>query len=103
MISYGLVQCTRDIDGGSCVQCLSGLMDIAKTCCQAKIGWRILAPSCNMRYENQRFIDQPLATLLQPPPLPQSLPPAPQPPPSNGKSYRFGILMEIYCLIIWAY
>ena len=103
VISYGLVQCTRDIDGGLCVQCLNGLMDLAKNCCQAKIGWRILAPSCNLRYENQRFTDQPPATPLQPPPPPQSVPPAPQPPPGNGKSYRFGIFMEIYCSIFWAY
>ena len=91
VISYGLVQCTRDIDGGLCLQCLNGLMGLAKNCCQAKIGWRILAPSCNLRYENQSFTDQPPATPLQPPPPPQSVPPAPQPPPGNGKSYRFGI------------
>ena len=103
VISYGLVQCTRDIDGGLCVQCLNGLMDLAKNCCQAKIGWRILALSCNLRYKNQRFTDQPPATPLQPPPPPQSVPPAPQPPPGNGKSYRFGIFMEIYCSIFWAY
>uniref|UniRef100_A0A7N2N921 Gnk2-homologous domain-containing protein n=1 Tax=Quercus lobata TaxID=97700 RepID=A0A7N2N921_QUELO len=74
----GLVQCTRDIDVGSCGQCLRGLMDEAQKCCESKIGWRVLAQSCNLRYENYSFTEQPPATPL-PPPLPQSVPAAPQP------------------------
>ncbi|KAM4101972.1 hypothetical protein ACB094_05G187100 [Castanea mollissima] len=46
---YGLVQCTRDIDGPSCSKCLSELMNKAQNCCQAKIGWRILGASCFLR------------------------------------------------------
>nr|POE74094.1 cysteine-rich receptor-like protein kinase 25 [Quercus suber] len=76
--SSGLVQCTRDINVSSCRQCLSGLMDEAKKCCESKIGWRVLAPSCNLRYENYSFTAQPPVTPL-PPPLPQSVPAAPQP------------------------
>nr|POE83771.1 cysteine-rich receptor-like protein kinase 25 [Quercus suber] len=67
-ISYGLVQCTRDIDGPSCGQCLSYLMDTAETCCQAKIGWRILGPSCFLRYENYSFTEQSPAKPLPLPP-----------------------------------
>ena len=86
--SSGLVQCTRDIDVDSCRQCLSGLIDEAHKCCESKIGWRVLAPSCNLRYENYSFTEQPPATPLPPPP-PQSVPAAPQPltAPDNGKSF----------------
>ncbi|KAL4628581.1 hypothetical protein ACB092_05G250000 [Castanea dentata] len=82
-ISYGLVQCTRDIDGPSCGQCLSYLMDIAETCCQAKIGWRILGPSCFLRYENYSFTEQSPAKPLPPPPPAQSMPAATLPPTVN--------------------
>ena len=86
--SSGLVQCTRDIDVDSCRQCLSGLIDEAHKCCESKIGWRVLAPSCNLRYENYSFTEQPPATPLPPPP-PQSVPAAPQPSTArdNGKSF----------------
>ncbi|XP_030948860.1 cysteine-rich receptor-like protein kinase 10 [Quercus lobata] len=82
-ISYGLVQCTRDIDGPSCGQCLSNLMDTAETCCQAKIGWRILSPSCFLRYENYSFTEQSPAKPLPLPPA-QSMPAATLPPTVNG-------------------
>ncbi|XP_065637380.1 cysteine-rich repeat secretory protein 38-like [Quercus suber] len=82
-ISYGLVQCTRDIDGPSCGQCLSYLMGTAETCCQAKIGWRILGPSCFLRYENYSFTDQSPAKPLPLPPA-QSMPAATLPPTVNG-------------------
>lgn len=52
---YGLVQCTRDLNRTSCSFCLSQLMEEAQKCCQQKVGWRILGPSCNIRYENYIF------------------------------------------------
>ena len=97
-ISYGLVQCTRDIDGPSCGQCLSYLMDTAETCCQAKIGWRILGPSCFLRYENYSFTEQSPAKPLPLPPA-QSMPAATLPPTVNGKTCIFGIFIEI--LPVW--
>ena len=97
-ISYGLVQCTRDIDAPSCGQCLSYLMDTVETCCQAKIGWHILGPSCFLRYENYSFTEQSPAKPL-PLPLAQSMPAATMPPTINGKTCRFGIFIEI--LLVW--
>ncbi|XP_021676449.2 cysteine-rich receptor-like protein kinase 25 isoform X2 [Hevea brasiliensis] len=76
---YALVQCTRDINSSSCTSCLGQLSDAVTTCCQGKIGWRILAPSCNLRYEQTPFFEQ------QSPPPQTPLPAAPQPVPNNGK------------------
>ena len=81
--SYGLVQCTRDLDVGSCGKCLSDLMVEAKVCCESKIGWRISGPSCSLRYENYSFTEPPPAPPATPP---SQLVPQAQPPPDNGKT-----------------
>ncbi|KAM4113028.1 hypothetical protein ACJW30_05G186800 [Castanea mollissima] len=78
LTSYGLVQCTRDLDVGSCGKCLSDLMVEAQNCCESKIRWRISGPSCFLRNENYSFTAR-LPLLLPQPPLSQSVPAAPQP------------------------
>ncbi|KAF5944330.1 hypothetical protein HYC85_018407 [Camellia sinensis] len=60
-----MVQCCKDISGDDCNRCLQNLTMYAETCCLEKSGWRILAPSCNMRYEEYRFL-----TPSAPPPAP---------------------------------
>ncbi|KAA8519966.1 hypothetical protein F0562_014222 [Nyssa sinensis] len=78
---YGLVQCSRDINSDECKNCLGQLMENIVQCCQGKIGWRILVPICNLRYEQYPFFRQPLA-----PPVPVQVP-EPQPLPNNeGKA-----------------
>ncbi|KAF5474676.1 hypothetical protein F2P56_006556 [Juglans regia] len=73
-LRYGLVQCTRDLNATTCRKCFNYLMTYFEQL-QNRIGWRILAPSCSIRYENYRFFDlQSEAT--QPPPPPPT-PPAP--------------------------
>ncbi|KAG2684201.1 hypothetical protein I3760_10G066200, partial [Carya illinoinensis] len=63
-IGYGLVQCTRDINDSSCNSCLNELRKASELCCQEKKGWRILGPSCNIRFENYSFfVQQPSATV----------------------------------------
>ncbi|CAL5345863.1 unnamed protein product [Camellia sinensis] len=64
-----MVQCCKDISGDDCNRCLQNLTMHAEKCCLEKSGWRLLAPSCNMRYEEYRFL-----TPSAPPPVP---PPAP--------------------------
>ncbi|KAA8519956.1 hypothetical protein F0562_014134 [Nyssa sinensis] len=76
---YGLVQCNRDINSDECRNCLRQLIDNINICCQGKIGWHILAPSCNIRYEQYLFFGQPLA-----PPVPVPVPAAQPPPDHNG-------------------
>lgn len=80
---YGLVQCTRDINGQTCSDCLGRLMDGFKECCQGKKGWRILTPSCNLRYEDYIFY-QPELT----PPQPAPQPPPPPLPVDKGESKK---------------
>ncbi|KAK9273326.1 hypothetical protein L1049_018135 [Liquidambar formosana] len=76
---YGLVQCSRDISSDACQICLGQLTDYIKQCCQGKRGWRILAPSCNLRYEEYLFFRQ---TSTAPVPV--------APPVPNGKAGKGG-------------
>ncbi|MED6208123.1 hypothetical protein PIB30_042233 [Stylosanthes scabra] len=82
---YGFVQCTRDINRSLCASCLCQLMDKTKDCCRSRIGWRLLAPSCNIRYEKYIFYEDSLEPLVSPTPKPQ-LPS--EVPPYNRKHFR---------------
>ena len=75
---YGLVQCSRDINRSACSNCFRLLMDAADFCCESKLGWHILSPSCNIRYENYSFFQQEPA--MSSPTGIRSLPPEPQSP-----------------------
>ena len=87
--TYGLVQCTRDISSSGCSSCLSLLIKDAESCCQSKIGLRIITPSCSIRYETYSFFQQP--------PVPPPSAPAPPPPPqSSGKTCRFVIFFVVW-------
>ena len=101
---YGLVQCTRDIDGGSCGECLSVLLDTGQKCCDSKIGWRISGPNCFLRYEAYSFSEPPPPPpQLQPPPS-QPMLVAPQPlPDDNGKDMLIWYFIKILptCFIFW--
>ncbi|KAG5541631.1 hypothetical protein RHGRI_021459 [Rhododendron griersonianum] len=88
---YGLMQCTPDLNEKDCNDCLQNATDqIRKSADQYPqlrhwTGWRILAPSCSLRYEANLFYnDTPPATSAAPPPAP---PPArtfaPPPPSAN--------------------
>ena len=71
---YALLQCTPDLSGQSCDQCLSqGFSRIANVC-DGKKGARYMAPSCSVRYENYTFFGAMLG---------QGSEPAPQPPGSS--------------------
>lgn len=52
---YVLVQCTPDITEPDCVTCLRAAVAELSDCCISDEGGRILSPSCNVRYEFQRF------------------------------------------------
>ncbi|XP_034697319.1 cysteine-rich repeat secretory protein 38-like [Vitis riparia] len=72
LMLYGLAQCTRDISDASCSSCLVELSSEIDKCCQEKVGWRVLGPNCNIRYERYLFYDEVSAD-----------PPAPAPAPDN--------------------
>ncbi|XP_057442354.1 cysteine-rich receptor-like protein kinase 10 [Lotus japonicus] len=65
---YGLVQCTPDLSSQQCDSCLIGAIGEIPSCCERKLGGRVIRPSCNMRYEGSLFYE------YQPPP---SSPPPP--------------------------
>ncbi|KAL9317352.1 hypothetical protein ACSQ67_013869 [Phaseolus vulgaris] len=52
---YGLVQCTPDLSQQECTQCLDGAISEIPTCCNGKVGGRVLRPSCNIRFETYSF------------------------------------------------
>ena len=56
---YGAVQCTPDLSGQDCNSCVVEAFSRITTCCVGKISGRVAAPSCNIRYENFRFYDEP--------------------------------------------
>ena len=75
---YGLVQCTRDINSTQCGNCLQILIEKVQDCCQARTEFRIISPSCFLRYANYSLIQEASAPVL---------PPLPSPLPGKGKIY----------------
>ncbi|KAI3453400.1 hypothetical protein Pfo_010063 [Paulownia fortunei] len=66
---FALLQCMPDISGEDCTSCLMGAAQNIPRCCDNSTGVRILAPSCNLRYEIKRFynitrIQEAQATIL---------------------------------------
>lgn len=53
---YGLVQCTRDLSVDKCKKCLDEVIGEYPDCCDAKQGGRVVAGSCNFRYEIYPFV-----------------------------------------------
>ncbi|TXG47200.1 hypothetical protein EZV62_026494 [Acer yangbiense] len=69
---FAMLQCTRDINSSSCRSCLDTLTENMEKCCQKQRGWRLLSPSCFIRYEEYPFYQQPPAA--PPPHVPQPTP-----------------------------
>lgn len=53
---YGMGQCTRDLSSGDCKKCLDGIISELPSCCDGKEGGRVVAGSCNVRFEIYPFI-----------------------------------------------
>ena len=84
---YGLMQCSPDLSEMACSNCLVTALDYFQSYCRGRDGARVLAPSCNLRVQPDRFFDSILVEsppLLSPPPVPaKSL--SPSPVPAKGK------------------
>ncbi|KAF5177203.1 Cysteine-rich receptor-like protein kinase [Thalictrum thalictroides] len=52
---YALAECTPDLSGQQCRECLNGTRKKLPECCEGRIGARVLYPSCNFRYEPTPF------------------------------------------------
>ncbi|KAJ6844104.1 putative receptor-like protein kinase [Iris pallida] len=90
MAIYGLAQCTRDLSGDVCGQCLHQILNIYwNSTYAARLGGRILGYSCNFRYEEYTFFNGDptisLDTTVSPPPpilSPPSIASNTSPPPT---------------------
>ncbi|XP_050212578.1 cysteine-rich receptor-like protein kinase 10 isoform X2 [Mercurialis annua] len=63
---YGLVQCTRDINGGDCRSCLQQAFGDLKGCCYSRQGGIIVSRNCNVRYEIYSFYNSSMNLLSYP-------------------------------------
>ncbi|WJX87340.1 hypothetical protein P8452_69545 [Trifolium repens] len=52
---YGLAQCGRDVDNEGCRQCLEAMLDLVPKCCGNKVSWEVVAPSCGIKFDDQKF------------------------------------------------
>ena len=66
---YGLVQCTPDLSGSECDDCIAQSIErIPIDCCKDSIGGRVARPSCYMRFETSFPFYGPTAYAPPPPP-----------------------------------
>ncbi|XP_068667813.1 cysteine-rich receptor-like protein kinase 10 [Aristolochia californica] len=87
---YGLVQCTRDLSKDDCRSCLQTAVSRIPTCCDKKLGARVLGLSCQLRYEVYPFFQasQPESPL-------HPSPPSPTPPGKTKNSSHTVILIVV--------
>ncbi|CAL0316323.1 unnamed protein product [Lupinus luteus] len=85
---YGLAQCTPDLTLSECSICLNESISVLPSCCNNRVGARIVRPSCNLRYETGLFYE-PIAYAPSPLPSTDAPPPTPAPlPTSEGISNK---------------
>ncbi|KAJ6292243.1 hypothetical protein OIU78_024421 [Salix suchowensis] len=84
---YALVQCTPDLSSSACRDCLYNASGLIPQCCNARPGGRVIYPSCNFRYEIDRFYD-PSTISIPPPPDSTSTNSIPSPPASTSQGIR---------------
>ncbi|KAJ6767271.1 CYSTEINE-RICH RECEPTOR-LIKE PROTEIN KINASE 25 [Salix purpurea] len=78
---YSLAQCTPDLSSFDCNTCLRAVIAGLPSCCSSKIGGRVFAPSCYIRYEITEFYNATavaVESLPPPPPLPPMTLPVPE-------------------------
>lgn len=54
---YSLAQCSPDVSGSGCGTCLSTAAAMLPSCCDGKLGGRVLTPSCSVRFEVYPFFN----------------------------------------------
>ncbi|KAM0952317.1 putative protein kinase RLK-Pelle-DLSV family [Dioscorea sansibarensis] len=81
---YALAQCTRDLSGNQCYQCLQSMFSVMPNFAGKK-GGRVIGDRCNFRYELYSFYRG--RSSLQ---LPSSSPAPPPPPPLSNDTNTTG-------------
>lgn len=69
---YSLMQCTPDVSYLDCNQCLDQAIARLPSCCENKIGGRVIRASCNLRYESYPFYEFPVLLPSSPPRTPST-------------------------------
>ncbi|XP_022716052.1 cysteine-rich receptor-like protein kinase 10 [Durio zibethinus] len=63
---YGLVQCTRDISGSNCRNCLDSALKDLHGCCNSRTGGTVLSRNCNVRFQLYHFYNASSSPLIYP-------------------------------------
>ncbi|KAI3698080.1 hypothetical protein L6452_31192 [Arctium lappa] len=74
---YGLAQCVPFLSEQQWNTCLESAINQIPSCCDGKLGGRVLTANCNFRFEIYQFANT--TSVLPPPPSPPSPPPSPPP------------------------
>ncbi|KAJ0024958.1 hypothetical protein Pint_07109 [Pistacia integerrima] len=82
---YALMQCTPDLSEQECVDCLNNATSLIPQCCDGRQGGRVIAPSCNFRYEKGIFYDSTVYAAT-PSPSPSTSSSSPTPSPQSPSS-----------------
>lgn len=75
---YGLMQCSPDLSSTQCNDCLEDVVGLIPTCCSGNREGHIFNPSCQVKYDTNRFYNETLVDAPPPqlPPNSQSVPPS---------------------------
>ncbi|XXG59596.1 hypothetical protein AAC387_Pa04g1650 [Persea americana] len=85
---YGLMQCKPVISAEACHKCLEDATGFIPTCCDSRIGGRVVSEVCNLRFEDRNFFGESLVGGPAPSP---TLPPSS--PGTNKKSSRIIVFL----------
>ncbi|KAH7662209.1 Non-specific serine/threonine protein kinase protein [Dioscorea alata] len=104
---YGLAQCTRDLSGNQCYQCLKGMFSVMSNFA-GKRGGRVLGDRCNFRYEMYSFYQgrsslQLPSTSSPPSPSPTSPPPSAPRVGAGGNKNDVGKVLAIVIPLVVAF
>lgn len=90
---YGLMQCTPDLSGADCTECLRQAIGNLTVFTEGKQGGRVLKPSCNIWfYTSDKISAKPPVPIESPPPLSNNYVP-------GNWLMRINILVRLY--IFW--
>ncbi|GMI77538.1 cysteine-rich RLK (RECEPTOR-like protein kinase) 10 [Hibiscus trionum] len=81
---YGLVQCTRDISGDTCLNCLNSALQDLNGCCGSRTGGSVLSRNCNVRFQMYKFYNGSDSPLIYP-----EFP--------TGDRWSMGMIMGVIC------
>ncbi|XP_059661379.1 cysteine-rich receptor-like protein kinase 10 isoform X3 [Cornus florida] len=97
---YGLVQCTPDLSSDVCNTCLRDAIARLPSCCDIKLGARVLFPSCNIRYEFYPFFNLTASTPPASAPVPAPVLPLSPPAPPVSTSKGNGVISTAVIIAI---